>query len=88
VVVNIVLLLGIVWNVRHCALQPAGLRLLGTALLFGLPIVAGIVLFTIAKRHESMTLDRDTWALVGVVGGWSVGAVLLHVLGRRPHLPG
>jgi hypothetical protein len=81
---SILMLLVVIWIVRELILMPAQFRLIGWALLCGLPILGGVLLFTIARRNESMTLDRDTYGFVGGLGGWIVGAVLFYAT-RRDH---
>ena len=62
---------------------PPALRMVGTALLIGLPALGGTVMFVVAKGNTSMTNDRATYAVAGALAGWILGAVLLQLFRAR-----
>jgi len=55
------------------------------ALLVGLPLLFGTLLFVIAKGNPTMRGDDETYAFIGALAGFVIGALVRHVMLRRAH---
>lgn len=52
------------------------------ALLVGLPLLFGMLLYLIASEQPAMRGNRDGYAFVGALAGFILGAVVRHFLIR------
>ena len=55
------------------------------ALLVGLPLLGGMLLYLIAGSCETMQGHRDGYAFIGALAGFVSGAVVRHLLIRTRH---
>jgi hypothetical protein len=82
---SLIMLAIVVFGIYEVAFLPSDLRLAGVALLFGLPLLGGLLLHSIANASPRFVAEREELAFVGALGGMIVGAVIVYLLRRaRP----